>query len=42
MANRAPEAKHEVAAQAYHLGLWSLVIGVGIAVVLWLSRRFSN
>jgi hypothetical protein len=42
MAYRAPEAKHELAGQAAHLGLWSLGIGVGIAVVFWLFRRFSN
>lgn len=39
---RAPPAKHEVAAMLECYSLWSIGIGVGIALVAWLVRKFTN
>ena len=42
VAFRAPPANHELALDLEHRGLWSVGIGLGIAVLFWLSRRFRD
>jgi hypothetical protein len=39
---RAPPEKHEIAVALEHRGLWSLGLGVGIAGIYWLVRRFTD
>ena len=39
---RAPAEKHESAVALAHHGLWSLGIGIAIAVAYWLYRRFRD
>jgi hypothetical protein len=39
---RAPPEKHEVATALEHRGLLSLGLGVGIASIFWLFRRFTD
>ena len=42
VAFRAPAEKHELAVSVAHHGLWSLGIGIVIAVAYWLYRRFRD
>jgi apolipoprotein N-acyltransferase len=42
MAVRAPESKQEAASAAMRLGLWSLGLGIGLAAIFWLHRRFVD
>jgi hypothetical protein len=39
---RAPPEKHELAVAVEYRGLWSLGIGVAIAVAYWLYRRVKG
>ena len=42
VAFRAPPEKHELAVSVARHGLWSLGIGIAIAVAYWLYRRFRD
>ncbi|HWW02112.1 MAG TPA: hypothetical protein VNZ64_20600 [Candidatus Acidoferrum sp.] len=42
VAFRAPAEKHELAVALAHRGLWSLGIGIAIAVAYWLYRRLRD
>ena len=42
VALRAPPEKHELAVVVGHRGLWSVGIGVAIAVAYWLYRRVKG
>jgi hypothetical protein len=39
---RAPDSEHELAVALAHRGLWSLGIGVAIALLYWLYRRSKD
>ena len=42
VAFRAPPEKHELSVAVAHQGLWSLGIGIAIAVAYWLYRHFRD
>ena len=42
VAFRAPAEKHDAAVLLTHYGIWSVGIGVFIAFVFWLVRRFTR
>jgi len=42
IAVKAPTEKHELAVAVAHRGVWSLGIGVSIAVAYWLFRRLRD
>ena len=42
VALRAPPEKHDLAVAVAYRGLWSLGIGMAIALGYWLFRRFKN
>ena len=42
VASLAPVEKHELAEEVAHRGIWSLGIGVAIAIAYWLFRRLKD
>jgi hypothetical protein len=39
---RAPPEKHALALALEHYSAWSIGLGLGVALIAWLTRKFTN